>query len=416
MEQLLIEGHFWLPGQPDNRVAGRLAFDPVEGSDLSLIGALDETHNVSRIVGMASDGAYTLDDCFLKRSNISFIEKQIFHVGRIYGGVEYEQNENPIFDEFRIGMETLIEWVQPPHIEEDIHIGLDANGREHPYKITTEPFDTKTIAMPDGNLALQHIRGFDGDGLNRRRLTQALSLNLTLTKALPAADILDIASDLQDLVSIGTNRVAAYTFTHLYHEDLTTEGVNGARYPEPARLLVPWLAQPDRKKSDLNTYNMAFTFDELGGMAGIAKWLRTAADYRSMLGRVMSTRYVRMFVEDRFMHRVVALEGLHHTWKGTKNTPMRTRLTQLGQLAGDPFSQLVPDVTAWCNKAKDERDNLAHHYGRTIHQDGTELLYSSEIAYWLFVLCMLRLADAPEIVFAHIAKNPDFTWLQGRMT
>jgi hypothetical protein len=127
-------------------------------------------------------------------------------------------------------------------------------------------------------------------------------------QALPVAGVVDVASDLQDLVTIGTHRIAAFTYMHLYNSDLCVE-------PEP----------------------------------------------------------------------------------------------------GGPIAKLLPDVNAWCEKAKDERNNLAHHYGRTIHLDSTELLYSSEVAYWLFMLCLLRLADAPNAVFDHITANPDFGWLRERL-
>jgi hypothetical protein len=92
-----------------------------------------------------------------------------------------------------------------------------------------------------------------------------------------------------------------------------------------------------------------------------------------------------------------------------------TRLVELCDLAGKPIAELLPNVNDWCEKAKEERHNLAHHYGRTIHQASAELLYSSEVAYWLFVLCLLRLADAPGAVFDHVAANPDFRWLRERL-
>ena len=134
-----------------------------------------------------------------------------------------------------------------------------------------------------------------------------------------------------------------------------------------------------------------------------------------MLGRVMATKYVRMFVEDRFLHRIVALEGLHRTWKGTTQSTLLTRLRGLCDLAGDPIRDLVPDVAAWCAKAQAERDHLAHFYGRRIHQDSTDLLYNSEVAYWLFVVCLLRLATAPDAVFQHISRSPDFNWLKEQL-
>jgi hypothetical protein len=66
VERLEIEGHFWLSERPSDRVAGTLTFDPVDGGELALIGALDTQGAVSRILGLASDGMYTLDDCFVR--------------------------------------------------------------------------------------------------------------------------------------------------------------------------------------------------------------------------------------------------------------------------------------------------------------------------------------------------------------
>jgi hypothetical protein len=76
------------------------------------------------------------------------------------------------------------------------------------------------------------------------------------------------------------------------------------------------------------------------------------------------------------------------------------------------MTHLMQDVDAWCLKAKAERDNLAHHYGRTIHQNPNDLLFSSEVAYWLFVVCLLRLAQAPDAVFEHIVRSPEYIWVR----
>ena len=224
-----------------------------------------------------------------------------------------------------------------------------------------------------------------------------------------------MASDLQDLVTIGTHRIAAFDYLHLYNADVFTEGPNGSKRQEATRLLMPWHARAQTGKRRPYTYDMAFTFEELGRMDGVARWLDVAQQYRTMLGRVMATKYVRMFVDDRFLHRIVALEGLHRKWAGTTQTKLLTRLKLLCELAGGPMSDLVPDVEAWCVKAKAERDHLAHFYGRPIHQDSTDLLYSGEVAYWLFVVCLLRLAQAPDAVFEHVSRNPDFNWLKERL-
>lgn len=157
---------------------------------------------------------------------------------------------------------------------------------------------------------------------------------------------------------------------------------------------------------------MAFTFDELGGMDGVASWLAVASKYRSMLSHVMNTKYERrMFIQDRLLDRVAALEGLHRAWKVSRRS-LLTRLEELANLAGPPFEELVGDVRDWCRRAKDERNNVAHHKGRSVHQSGGDVLFTAESAYWLFVLCMLRLMPAPPAVFDHIIRCSQFEWVK----
>jgi hypothetical protein len=289
------------------------------------------------------------------------------------------------------------------------------DGREHLFAIMLDRFGTRRASLPNGSLALYQSRGYDGDGLNEQRLRQSLSFELTFNETVSLEDAVDVASDLQDLVTVGTHRVAAFEYLHLYNPDIFTERPNGINDPVATRLLLPWHAKPDTSKRGPIPYDMAFTFEELGGMDGVAQWLAVAERYRSMLGRVMATKYVRMFVQDRFLHRIVALEGLHRTLSGTTEATLLTRLRSLCDLAGDPISGLLPDVAAWCRKAKAERNHLAHFYGRPIHQDGSDVYKSSEVAYWLFVVCLLRLAKAPDPVFQHISRNPDLNWLKAHL-
>ena len=182
MERLEIEGHFWLPDRPDDRVAGTLTFDPADGSELALIGALDSQLPLSRILGLASDGIYTLDDCFLVNESSSAITKQRFRVNRVLGGVGYDKDESLVFDRFTVSVANLVEWVQPPAMPEDIKWGAGPDGREHRYTIMLDPFDAQHVSPPNGTLALRQWRGFDGDGLNERALRQRLFFEMTFEK------------------------------------------------------------------------------------------------------------------------------------------------------------------------------------------------------------------------------------------
>jgi hypothetical protein len=409
VERLDIEGHFWLPEDRDNRVAGKLIFDPDKGGELSLIGSLDyHQYDASRIIGVASDGLHTLEGCFMQNDSIGTLTKQRYYVNRLYSGVEYEHGEEPAFDEFALELANLAEWAQLPRISEDWGFGPGPDGREQTFKISLNPIEPATATVTAGRLSLIQTRGIQGDGLNERRLTQGASFKFAFDRVLDAAKVVDVASDLQDLVSIGTDTTADFVNLHLFGDQVAEER-DGKRYRRPVRLQAAWHAKGGKKLK--HPHDMAFTLADIGGIEGVGRWLEVAAAHRSVLGRVMNSRYVWMFVDDRFLHRIASLEALHKAWS-SREIHLVDRLREVCDLAGAPVTKLLPDVDDWCVRAKGERNNVAHHLGRPMHQDSTQLFYSSEVAYWVFVLCMLRLADAPDTAFDRVVQSPSFTWLR----
>ncbi|GAA4427106.1 hypothetical protein GCM10023169_26680 [Georgenia halophila] len=84
-------------------------------------------------------------------------------------------------------------------------------------------------------------------------------------------------------------------------------------------------------------------------------------------------------------------------------------------LAGQPFLDPIvihPDL--WVERVVTIRDDLAHHREQ-FRSDGTagdHLL--AEQLYWLFALCLLHLADAPDVVYDGISKRSQVRWLTER--
>jgi hypothetical protein len=303
--------------------------------------------------------------------------------------------------------------VHPPRIHEDWGLTDNEDGSPRRWVLTLDTWEKQVTDVDGGTLALGQSSGIRGDGLRERTLTQTCSVSWRFGRDLSLADAVDLSSDLQDLVSIGTSRVAAFEYVHLCHRDLADESISGTRVEHPVRLLVPWLAQRQPDKRPPHPSDMAFTYDDIGGIAGIARWLAIAARYRSMLGHVMNTRYVKMLVDAKFSFRVAALQALHREWTG-REPYFKIALTELAELAGAPFTRLVSDPIGWCENVKDERNNIARHAGRQVHRNSADLLYASDASCWLFVLCLMRLSGFPEIAFDRTLRCPEFVWLAGR--
>lgn len=193
---------------------------------------------------------------------------------------------------------------------------------------------------------------------------QSFSLRIKLRSAAPKAELLEIASDLQDLVSIGIDRPSAYTKVQFSHPEVVQVSDN----PQPQRIEVGhfgrWIVKDgayDRPPMDL-----AFSYADLGGGPGLLAWLTLAADHRSTLARIMAARRPKgMYSEDRLLNAVAAAEGLHRVLTGLPNDPKETtlkvRLVHLAQLAGHRFEAAVIDVDKWSEFLKEERHEHAHN-------------------------------------------------------
>jgi hypothetical protein len=412
MDSIDVRGYFGFPGQPEEaRLPGQLVFSTADGGSLSLIGRLPGLgRQPVRLVGEAEGRSYTVDDC-LQAFSAPVQGKQTLLVQRVIVDAVYAKDEPVTADRVSLALANLTRWVGTAGYADALrHEDEQPAGR---WTLLSDRIQPLSVSIPAGTLKLEQRRGWTGDGITSQTLTQAAWFHLEFDKLLPLPDVIDVASDLQDLVSIGTDRPAAFEHFRLWHPDLFRPLPDGRQVRQPVDYLAEWNARPEEERRTPNEHDMAFTFVELGGIDGVAKWLKVAAEYRSMLSQVMNTRYERrMFVQDRLLDRVSALEGFHRAWKrtGRKRIRLVERLVELAALAGDPFVELVGDVQAWCSRVKKERDNIAHHKGRPAHRDSGEIYYSAEAAYWLFVLGLLRVMQAPEALFPHITRCPRFRW------
>jgi hypothetical protein len=409
MEPIDVMGYFWLPERPGERVPGRLTFSTTDGGSLSLIGELAGREvQSSRVLGEAEGIVYTLEDCLMALTSHGQ-GRQVLRVQRMVVGAFYEKDEPIEADRLSVQLANLPYWAQSAGFADAMHPDrAEHNGR---WVISSDPIEPFSVPIQQGTLRLEQTRGSGGDGITSLALTQGAYFHAEFNEILPLAEVVDLASDLQDLVSIGTDRSAAFERLVLWHPDLSIER-GGRPRRQPFEYLAEWNARPDEKKHPPTNYSMAFTFAELGGMNSVGRWLAVASKYRTMLSNVMSTKYERrMFVQDRLLDRVAALEGFHRAWRAGDQS-LLGRLTELADLAGRPFEELVGDVSGWCLRAKDERHNVAHHKGRSVHQSSGDVLFTAEAAYWLFVLCMLRLMPAPSAVFDHIIRCPRFEWVK----
>ena len=120
-------GNFWLPSAPKRKIPGTLSIsdggnielevaghfhDDIEEALLTLFN--DDSDDLKRIVGLVEGyGEVTLDDCYYK-GPFNFIGspfKFFIHVGRVFTGVAYNEDEIPLFNTLTFSVEGIDEWV-----------------------------------------------------------------------------------------------------------------------------------------------------------------------------------------------------------------------------------------------------------------------------------------------------------------
>lgn len=414
MADLETRGQFWLPEAPDDKVAGILKFASGDGGRLELIGQLVDS-NVSatpRIVGtVGSVGAVTLDNCLPIRWQMGFgtgLSEQTFMVGVIFGGLEYESGELPVVDEVVVKLRHLFDWMGLDGLTETVDLGPGV----FDLRVAALPKMTAEL-RPGVELTLRHTTGITGERA-KRALTQGATMGLKFDTAHDYVSASRDVTNFQDFLSISTSHVAQIdTFNYFAPlETLTGSGDNRPPRRTPAELYVEWIAR-EHSDTKVHANHVPIPFAAIGGIDGVVAWLRMARDLQPFISRVMATRYQkRMYADDRFFNRAAVLDGLRRQMAPNSEKTYADRLRALADIAGDPFVDLVGDVSRWVRRVVAERNDHAHHLGNSAQTTGAVRYYLADSAYWLFVLVLLRQCNYPQDAFDAVASHQEFGWVR----
>ncbi len=440
------QGHWWLPGKEEKKVPGTITFDSETGGNLSLIGALshwteyaevvptegggvrmdrtleveERSGNYPMIHGQVNGKAITLEDAYQTHMSENLMlgeaSEERVHVNRVFTEVWWSKGEPPAANALSVSMAYLDDWALENYIGESLIYNED-DSRIKRLELHVEKREDRSVALEDGTtLTLRYHFGNGGRRSTKRHLSQGYSLRLDLPEVTPLNDAIDIASDFQDLVSIATGRNAAFEHVWGFHPDLVREldpEDESKVTPFPFEVFARWNIQDRAAKPDqIEPHELFFTFDDLGGMEGIEKWMRAAKKYRSTLGRTMGIRARDgMFMSDRLLNYTAAIEGFDRQRTRIDALDLPARLRRTADLSGEPFKALIGHVSKWAELVTWHRNDIAHHLGREPRGSAAEQHYLAESTYWAAVYAMLREADAPQAVYDRLTAHQHFIYL-----
>ena len=423
-----VQGKWWLPEYKDQEIPGTLTYSPDTGSELHLIGALFTARGSARttkdgiyerVHGIAAGKEFTLEDCYQKKySSFSAAGSttEIVRVQQVYEGVRVTEEGGPNADRATIDMRYLTHWVGRRGISENHFFESTDPGKVVASLEALRQPDLTLTLLNGTTVTFRHRVGSSGTKGLERSLNERYVCIFNFPEQISTPLAMEQVSDLQDLISIATGRFAEFdkvTFSHPQNKEESADDTSEV----PFVFHAEWTVRDKSKKPGiLHRAQMHFTFDDMGGEAGVKGWLECASRHRSTLDRVMASRYRDgLFASDRLFHRVAAIEAFGRNRIGHKNVKLPGALKHCHELAGDTFEALVGDAVQWATVVKSNRDDIGHHYDRRPDQGGSAQYFLAESSYWLFVLCMLRDAGAPEGVFNRIKESSDWAWLSPKV-
>ena len=415
MERTTLEGHFWRVDSPEHRVAGSLHFGGVDSAELSLIGSLNpsdfpgySTGDVIRIIGEAQGKTLTLDGCFLigNRSYSGTGTQERYYVATILSGAAFSDSEPLEFVGANLFLQHLDEWSGLCCISND-HTSFSKGEGAITY---TRP-QTSSIRTYFGELELWSNFNVHSDRF-KQSVEQIYGFTIRLDESQPLTKVMQLGSALQDLLTICTDTTAAITRFSLRHSELKLESPAGDIRYTPIELHVQHRGNHALSDSTRILHpRMLVTFDQLGGIDGVGRWVDCASKYEGVLSALLSHRYIpMMYTDNRFGDIVTAAEALTRIRYGKQNLKLQSALKSLAMEAGEPFRALVQDVNSWTKCIVTTRTNNVVHRG--LHENEAPDLYAlSESVYFLVVMCLLRECGVDIDTSTDIGKTQVFTQL-----
>ena len=401
MEPLDVDGLFWLVDKSDDKVAGRLRFDPTEGARLGLIGKFKDFvpsgHNPPvRMNAIAGGRFFTLEDCHFAGLRVEYagggqtgLTRHEYQSDLLLAGLHWKDHEPLQFKNVLLHLRYLEQWINQLNT---LPSGYEARSRNRPLIVAAfDELERKAVvAGAFGELGLTYGRATSGDRFLETMIQQNFFFDLRMTASCSLDEVLNSCRSLQDMVTLGCDFPSAVTDMAMEHPQQTSDKLVTEKLPiKPyMRAIGNYAGGP---RGGVHPSKMLFTLSDLGGIEGIAKWLEVASRYRIAVGALVGNLYAPSpYSEIRFFNACTAAEAFRRIQLGKQQLNLAQELPILAQQAGDAFKDLVGDVDNWAKRVIQTRTNIVVHRGLRHGADGYDVIWLADSLHLLVVLCLLE--------------------------
>ena len=401
MEQLDIDGLFWLVDKPEDKVAGRLTFNPVDGAVLNLVGTFkgfvpSGSNPPVHMNAIAGGRQLTLDNCHFEQVKLEYMRigqtgltRHQYRTDLILDGWHRHDPKPLNVKNTLLHLRYIEQWV---HVFSGGPIGYEDRADNTPR--ISHQFDSfqriEAVNIGIGELGLSYGQTKYWEHFLESTVRRNCYLDLRLNESVSFAEMMNLCWMLQDLITLGCDYPSAITGMTLEHPQQ-----NPKPPTENHHSIVPYMRTTGHYSSksydDVSNSNIMFAFSDIGGVKGVGKWLEVATRYRVSIGYLVGNLYAPSpYPEIQFFNACTAVEALRRMQIKKQNFNLSKELPMLARKAGDAFGDLVTNVDEWAKEVVKTRYNSVVHPGLGPRTDTNALIWLTDSLHLLAVLCLLN--------------------------
>lgn len=414
-----IKGYWFLPDDPENRVAGILSYLPNQKITLELVGSFKAPHDymlalsqdyskrTDIILGESSDAQnITLLNCSpygALNFSCSF-PMQSFSVQYYLQGIHLNSLQDAVFNQVTVKMPGLTKWVNHYCVKYSIPF---KNDKVNGFNLSFDRDNSNLISVQldhDLELELEFICSPPATPHGEKLVVQqAYQLNIFSKSNLPFQELLSQASKFKSFLTLGTLTSISYQSIELYSPDEYQEFKDGDKIYNPVNF---YYNQLDEVNADtINDKDFLFTYDHIEASFKdvIRNWYQFDVLMAPILKHLIeSIRKKNIFDTGDFLIVVQALEG--YATRFRPNIPAKkkviTLIEQLSFLRNEfSYLQLVKNIPLDLDIVVNSRHYYSHFFPKKTSAHvatGMELYEITQRLKVILVCCVLSQAGFPQ--------------------
>ncbi|HMG76672.1 MAG TPA: HEPN domain-containing protein [Pyrinomonadaceae bacterium] len=318
MQAIEYSGIWWLPTNPQTKVAGTLTFSNEDGIALELIGALGDlgTFNSRQpyplILGLAGDGKkVTLSNCVFAGVTVGMpgFARESYMASFCLVGAHFNELDEVRFSRCEVSFSHLPDWVRTSGF------AVKQYWDEHKVEVIYSLPPDVEAETSKGLISLSFICNTSGDGIEEMNLHQSVWMEVKADKEYAFHDLIyQFIRPLQNLLSLATTKPNSILELNVFSKRVFCEKEDGERVETPIQLCFQQKYFEPRLSKLLIPDYMLFTLHDIANnfQAVMERWFSISNELDSVCNLFFGIQYTpTLNLENKFLNTVQAVESYH---------------------------------------------------------------------------------------------------------